>query len=1543
MVSTAVHLYNRDQQQQLMKKALSIVSSAALALAMLVPGTIGAQTAKKLVGQTSKAGVAQMKAQQAPAKNTLSEKFQTAKTRQVNVLSKGLNQAYAGTRLNKPGKKAPVKFAEAGNMPTLYGCVIYSSEWTQDNALVGIYNVNSENPDLVLLGPGANYGNIEDDGVFYSIELVDLGFIAFSIITSYDMETGEVIASKEAEIGWLAPAGFVKDPTTGTIYGISYNDEGNAMRLATFEFQPDCSVVVNEIAPMAGNWNSIACDAQGQLYGISYVGETQGGSFVVVSSALNKIDKATGEVTLVGDTGKKPQYLSSAAIDPVSGRMFWNLCPADKTGYLCEVDLTTGEASELFQYVGDVEIMGMYVPAPAAEDGAPAAVTDLAASFVDGSLTGNITFTCPETLYDGTPADGDLTFQITANGETVAEGNCAFGENMDVEVVMDHAGVYKFVVTVANEVGVSPKAKVSTFVGNGIPEAPEDVVLEFVDGVMNLSWAPVTASADGGYINPDAVTYTVTRFPDEVVVAENISATSFSEPFDRTDVFKVWYEVYASFEGVNGAAVSSNKAQVGEIQAPYYNALATVEDLDDFTIIDANGDNIVWTVDTSYGYTKMRYNFSMDMDDWLISPAIKLEAGKVYIVSIDARANSTDYPERIEVKWGKAATVAGMTNDLVAPTDLLTTDWETLGDNVIINETGFYYFGMHGISDADQFYLCVKDFNVSAPIVSTVPGKATDIVVTPNFDGELEAEVSFKAPEVDLAGNPLSSITSIVVKRDGILAHTFDAPAVGEALSFTDTMDEGGNVVYTIQGFNEDGEGAVASVNAFIGVPCPAAPTNVAMTEEGNTGLVTITWDGVTTDFDGNPINTSKVGYIVAQGGSMGWDPITDVMTETTFTVQAVEEGEQAFVQYAVFAITSGGEAGAATPLLAVGTPYDGLAESFEDGEIHYAWATGYQANQGAWSIYTDENFTDMTSVDGDNGFAGMKGSSLESSAGLYTGKIDLANTTNPGVSYYVYNIIGTDGSADINEVQVYVRETGTEEWATLGDAVVIDDLNPGVAGWHKVIVSLEEYAGKVVEVRFQATTYQFAYTFLDMIKVGSQLGNDLTAKDINAPAFVVPGNNYDVNVVVVNNGTQAVAGASVKLYSADAELLATKELAEVASGASVTVAFEQTMSPVAEEPVGFYAMVENAGDEYSDDNTTETIYVAPKVSSLPKVTDLAGECTEEGVVLTWSEPDLSSAPVESEVVDFEDGEAFAMEYAGWTFVDVDESLVGGFQGIDIPGITPGGTTASFFVFDASGDQFNQSFDAHSGTMYLAAMFRYDDGTTDDWAISPALSGDAQTVSFYAKSYSASYPEKIEMYYSMGSTDVADFVQVGNTVSPVLAKWTELTFDVPAGAKYFAIRSCATGSFMLMMDDFTFAAAEDSSAELSIVGYDIYRDGVKINEEPVAETEYVDATAEPNTDYAYQVVVVYDRGLSAPSNVANVLTTGINEVLGAVKVATVKGAVEVTGAAGLNLSVVAADGKVVFNGVAADKETVNVPAGVYVVRVGNKTAKVAVK
>ena len=149
---------------------------------------------------------------------------------------------------------------------------------------------------------------------------------------------------------------------------------------------------------------------------------------------------------------------------------------------------------------------------------------------------------------------------------------------------------------------------------------------------------------------------------------------------------------------------------------------------------------------------------------------------------------------------------------------------------------------------------------------------------------------------------------------------------------------------------------------------------------------------------------------------------------------------------------------------------------------------------------------------------------------------------------------------------------------------------------------------------------------------------------------------------------------------------------------------------------------------------------------------------------------------------------------------------------------------------------------------------------------------------------------------------------------------------------------------MLMVDDVTFVPG-GSASSLKVIGYNVYRDGVKINEATVAETTFTDANVEDGKTYSYVVTVVYDRGESAASNVAEVKfeTSGVNGIQGGVNVSVEGRSIVVLGAESRAVEVYTVDGKLV-NAVRGEARTV-IPAsqGVYVVKVGKTVGKVIVK
>lgn len=1532
-----------------MKKILSRIFSVALIAATVASPSL-AQTAKKATRASSSQAKATvtMKAQNKPERtkgakglNVLQHKQAAGPFREANM------KKMAGRKA--AGIKKAASF-EAANIPTLYGGVTFQNVWSEGNTPYGIYNVTSSQTDIVVEGPKASYGGVLVDGVYYAVDGFSFWGMVFVTVKAYDVESGEEIGSYDGAIENMTYGGMTYDATTGNVYGIGLTADGSAMQLAKYEFS-ETACTVTAIAALEGNWNSIACDSQGQLYAISYAGVTSGDSFEVTESHLNKIDKATGAVTLIGETGALPQYLSSAAIDTKTDRMFWNVCSPDETSHLCEVDLATGAATELFEYAQGDEIMGMYVPAPAAEAGAPAECQNVSVHFPEDNLAGTVTLTTPSTNFDGSAGSGELIVIVMANGEQVGYAETTYGKavTVDVDLTLMGAGMYDFTIFASNEVGEGPKTKVKkVWVGADTPEATT-ATLTYANGNMEVSWLPVTASVNGGYFDAANLTYTVKR-ADGSVAAEGLTTTTFTEAVAEPATLTSYYYVVEAVCGeLVSAPAQTNTVVLGAIVPPY--SCDFESGIDGWTILDANGDGKTWM--ETQGAIRVSYNSSLDMDDWLITPPLKLEAGKAYNVSFQAKSNGTSFPERIEVKYGKANTAEGMTETLVPATDLTTGEWVDFAQMLAPEEDGTYYIGFHGISDADMYYLWLDNFQIEAGVSALAPGLATNLTATPDASGALKCTVAFNAPDKTMNGQTLSNLTKVELLRGDEVIKTFDAPAVGAPLSYEDTAAPQGNVTYTVIGYNDEGTGLKASVTTFVGFDLPSPVESATIQRTDTEGQVIVSWTPVTTDIKGHALPAGEVTYKLVKAEGNALVTIAENLTGESYTYQAVAAGEQDFVQVGVLAVTSAGEGNlAATDMIPVGTPYNGLSESFPGGSLNYIWGLS-SIDGGTVNLLGDADLEGITSQDADDGFIAIQGQYIDTGADFFSGLISLDGIENPGLVFYTYNIVGKNGDADINEITVSVKELGQEEWTPVMGPKTVDELCGGVPDeWGRVQVSLGAYANKTIQFQITGIVKKYANMFFDKFSIGSILAHDVAATGITAPGKVKTGENYNVDVNVANVGAQAAEGVSVELY-ADEELVETKEVATIETGKSASVSFERTMSALAEEPVSYYAKVVYAADENAENNQTSSIEVVPVVSNLPVATDLQASNVEAGIKLTWNEPNLEGGVAEQVTDDFEDGDAFAAQYGDWTFADLDGSPVGGFQNMEIPGITSFETTGSFWIWDQS-QLGNESFAAHSGSKYLFALFNAD-GTgnppvqNNDWAISPELTGDAQTISFYARSYDTSgqYPENVAVYYSTGSKEASDFIKIeGAGSNAVPSEWTEFTADLPAGAKYFAIVCESNDKFMLMVDDVTYTPA-GLTANLEIAGYNVYRDGVKINEAPVADCEYVDSNVVEGTQYTYVVTVVYtDKGESKGSDEVvitreGVSVDGIGD--GAVSIKAENGKVVVLNAEGLDVVVAAANGAVVYSGAGELKTEVAVANGVYVVTAGKTVRKVIVR
>ena len=210
-------------------------------------------------------------------------------------------------------------------------------------------------------------------------------------------------------------------------------------------------------------------------------------------------------------------------------------------------------------------------------------------------------------------------------------------------------------------------------------------------------------------------------------------------------------------------------------------------------------------------------------------------------------------------------------------------------------------------------------------------------------------------------------------------------------------------------------------------------------------------------------------------------------------------------------------------------------------------------------------------------------------------------------------------------------------------------------------------------------------------------------------------------------------------------------------------------------------------------------------------------------------------------------------------------------------------------------------------------------------------------ITFFAKSVAANYRDDFEVLYSTTDNSPSSFQSL-ESFSQVLGglQWTEYNIQLPAGAKYFAIRDFSHDCLGLMIDDVTYR-----KASLVVDSYNIYRDGELVGN--TKDTHFSDLTSEAGT-HVYQVSVVYTVGESLLSQEASVATLITNNHSPLTTITSQPGAIVIRGAQGKQISVYTLDGRRIdVQRSTSNVQRIRVSAGVYAVKVDNQTVTLTVK
>ncbi len=1403
-------------------------------------------------------------------------------------------------------------------------------------------------------------------------------------IQGYDINTWEPVGD-DLYLPEYRASDMAVDPTDGVAY--AYCDYGAMMyHLYSINLETGFSL---DITPSATLFSSdmawaLAFDREGTLYGVTRKGD------------FGKVNFTTGKVDAIANVGVSYDSAKcnwTADIDPETGDFILianGLSPDFCSVY--SINVETGEAKLLADFPGKC-ITAMYIAETEIADKAPGAPLSPTGAFTDGSLSGTVSFTMPAALHDGSTATGTASWRISDNNETIAEGTAEYGATVNAEVTVAKAGKHNFSVIASNDAGESKKARFSMWVGPDVPKLPSNVTVEYNENadLFTVTWNAVTEGANNGFVDPSAITYTVTRMPGNVIVAENITGTSAECVYEPEGIESVTFSVTASQGELTSEAAVSDPIMTGSLSLPY--DVSTVDYysvMDGWTVIDTNEDGATW----EHGYSGIayKYNYSNPADDWALTPPIKAIKGCKYKVHVAFTCRMTSCPEKVEVKMGYGCTADAMTTELLAPTVIDQTDPMGFDFELIPEQDGKMFIGFPAISEPNMYYLTIKELTISAPVNESAPAapEITEVIADPT--GALKASGKARVPELAENGTTLPSISKLEITRNSQIVATIDNPTPGEIVAFKDETFTGkGEYSYVAYAYNNDLKGAPSpECKVFVGINRPKELSGISIVRSSeDPAQVTVSWEAPTLDWEGYPLN-GDVTYrveVFPDNAYYHGNKTYEGITETTFTfTPTFETGRDhgfVFVKVAAANEAGGGYAEKSENIYA-GEPLKApFKESFPNYSLEHPWGDGasngpqiasitdderaiqFQQYNG-WNRMMDASFQSSEgSQDNDNGFAGMFGwSYVDDEFGNYHDEwtellspaIDLSGVEDPMLTFYTYNWL-QNGNPDLNTLDVYaVTADGTrhEVYHT-----VIKDLG-NVQSWERVAVDMKEFTGQTVSLIFKGTIhaqddYGYNWVLIDNIRIEHIAKVDLSVSDIEAPVQSEPGEAFTIKARITNEGAADVVSPKATLFHNGNEV-ASKELGTLRFSSSEFVEFTHALS--VQDPIGntFQIAIEAPDDEVAGNNVSGEVTVARNLRLLPAPE--AVFINPGGKKLEWLEPDMANAVPEAILEDFEsypclEEDQFLTEAGDWIFIDVDKYPIGGmvssstWEMIEFPGI-PTHSPQSWWVQSRLLEAFSDTYYGYDNSLqYLANMYVVNETFTagmpqDDWAITPELCGKEQMITLWARSYNRETPETVEFLYSEGGTDPDDFTLI-RRIEELPGDWTQYALVVPDGARRLAIRGCSyapLGTAQIFVDNVSYYPAIGDAQDLKLKGYNVYRGNTLLNSVPVTSLEFSDLPANGDGDYA--VSAVYETGESRAVKATE--GTGINGTGNdaATRISVGKGVIHISGLTGESYNIVSASGITVAAGTDTDHADVPVACGVYLVTIENEVTKVVV-
>lgn len=1429
-----------------------------------------------------------------------------------------------------PAFPVAARRVEAADGTVLFANMTYKSGWTGTSEMsFYTFPVTGSEATFTNVTGGqafrANGGGVfsADKSAYHLVEYVQnstTGTLAaqYAELNTSDWSVTRTQLLDDSQLNLIA-YDLTRDPQSGDVYGVFVNASLNGYELGVIDYSTLTRTTIGQLTRV---YVALAADTDGTLYAIATDGN------------LYRLSKTDATATLVGPLGVTvPGYQQSATISQRNGTLYYSRFDNGASG-LYAVDKTTGAASPLLSYTGNEQLIDLEVERNGHAAGSPAAPENMTVDFDKAARTATVSFTVPTKTVDGATIDGNVGYTIVASDGQIVSDKTAAGQVVTEQLAFETTGKVSVYAYLSNDQGDGPESETfSAWVGPDRPRAVTNVSLTVADGQASLSWTAPTEGVNGGYVDPDDITYTITRYPDSTVSTVH-GQTAFSEPLRPAHTTFYYYIVTPEYDGVSGETATSNSVRVdGEAwQVPFTDTFSTADDFGLFDVIDLNGDGTTWEWGDMMQCATIRWGAN-GHNDVLLSPAIHLEPGNFYDISYDIKGLNAFYTEKYKVAWGDAGTDPSAYTDLIEDvTETSDYQYRHVTGTVSVDAPRDIRVAFWALSDANQGVLYLDNVQVALKSAFAAPAKPRFLTAQAAPQGALQATFTAVAPDKTAHGETLESLRSVVLYRDGVAVDSVTGVQPGGEVSLRDDAPANGYNAYSLRACNESGRSEAADTTLYVGIDVPQAPANIHATDNGD--AIALTWEAPgETGARGGYADPAQLTYNIAS--SEGSDLVAENVEGLAWTDNSGLTGTQHMRFYGVQGKNAQGNGNwGVSNYVLVGDAYTlPFRESFP----------GQTPSHDIWIINDQQAFVESELSEDDDKGAMVMQSAEDSVITLQSGKIDISQARHPVLTFWVFK----HPSASRLAVGVSRNGGAFDTIHAIGfDGITQDE------GWEKVILPLTDYRdSRYIQLGFTVENDRQTLTAIDNITVEDRFAQNITLGSLQVPTEAVAGDSIQALIEVANNGYETARGIRLTV-SLNGQEAATDTIGELAPGVTATkgIALKATAATASPALVEATAILDGDGDD--SDNTASASF-SVKVLALPTVDDLTGEVVDaqDGTVrLTWSRPDYHPAATVTD--DMEAYTPWTIDNIGpWTTLNANDawgtaSLTDGtFEHMGEP------FTAIVYRPGDTGSQ-----QAHSGDQCLAVFDNdawagdYGSGCelTDKYLISPELTGDAQTIDFWYANAVQYAPESFAVMYSTTGTAKDDFQEVeGASVfeTGYDTAWREMTADLPAGTRHFAIHVTSQYSYALLLDDITYAPASapaKAPAQNELLGYNVYRDSVQQNTALITDTT-ITVQADRLTG-SFQVSTVYTGGEAALSNVFDLTATGLAKPTAtATNVRGLQGMIEVRGAGGQEVTITTVGGARVYSSREQATLRVAVPRGVYVVSVGGRSVKVTVR